>query len=151
MRISSPAFEDGGTIPERYTREGGNKRPSLKFEGIPPTAQSLALIVDNPEAPQGAFTHWIVFNLSPATRELNENVMPTILQQGRNDYGQDGYAGPKSPSNEHHYFFRLYALDSRLTLTHGVSRLDLEEAMIGHIIAVAECQGQFGAPVAVAG
>ena len=111
MRISSPAFADEGTIPEKYTREGGNKRPTLHFEAIPPGTQSLALIVDNPDAPYGAFTHWLVFNLSPATRGLSEDIMPVMLEQGRNDYGQDGYSGPKSPSGEHCFYFRLYALD----------------------------------------
>jgi Raf kinase inhibitor-like YbhB/YbcL family protein len=145
MTISSPAFEDGGTIPERYTREGGNMRPTLQFKDVPAGAQSLVLIMDNPDAPQGPFTHWIVYNLSPATRELNGNVTPTMLRQGRNDYGQDSYSGPKSPSGEHRHFFRLYALDSQLEITHGASRLDVEEAMIGHVIATAECHGHFGA------
>jgi Raf kinase inhibitor-like YbhB/YbcL family protein len=144
MRISSPAFEDGGTIPEKYTREGGNKWPTLRFNAVPVGTQSLVLIMDNPDAPQGAFTHWIVYGLSPATCELNENVVPINLHQGRNDYGQDKYSGPKSPCGEHRYFFRLYALDTQLSLGRGVSRLDLEEAIIGHVIATAECQGHFG-------
>ena len=147
MRINSPAFQEGEPIPERYTREGGNKRPSLRFHEIPHAAQSLVLIMDNPDAPNGTFTHWIVFNLSPATRELNENITPTVLHQGVNDYGQSSYGGPKSPSADHRYFFRLYALDAQLDVLNGVSRLDLEEAMIGHVIAVAECQGRFAAPV----
>jgi Raf kinase inhibitor-like YbhB/YbcL family protein len=145
MKISSPAFEDGGTIPDKYTREGGNKRPTLHFEDIPAGTQSLVVIMDNPDAPQGMFTHWIAYDLSPATRELNENITPINLHQGRNDYGQNTYSGPKSPNGEHHYFFRLYALDDQLRLSHGVSRLDLEEAMIGHVIETAECQCHFGA------
>jgi Raf kinase inhibitor-like YbhB/YbcL family protein len=91
------------------------------------------------------FTHWIVFNLSPATRELNENVAPDSLHQGRNDVGQIGYSGPKSPSGEHRYCFRLHALDARLEFLQGVSRLDVEEAMIGHVIDTAECRGHFAA------
>jgi hypothetical protein len=149
MRISSPAFNNGGTIPERYTRDGGNKWPTLRFYDVPATAQSLALIVGNPDAPRGAFTHWIVFNISPATRELNEDAEPGMLHQGRNDYGQDDYAAPISPSPEHQYYFRLYALDTQLPLSHGISRLRLESSMIGHVIAEAEIQGHFAAPVPV--
>jgi Raf kinase inhibitor-like YbhB/YbcL family protein len=110
--------------------------------------------VDNPDAPQGMFTHWIVYDLSPATRELNENVVPINLHHRRNDYGQDKYTALKSPGGDHHNVFQLYALDAQLALSHGASRLDLEEAMIGHVIAViatAECQGYFGALATVAG
>jgi Raf kinase inhibitor-like YbhB/YbcL family protein len=151
MKISSPAFEDEDTIPDKYTRQGGNIRPPLHFEDIPADAQSLVVVMDNPDAPQGMSTHWIVYNLSPAIRDLNENVAPTMLHQGRNDYGQDAYSGPKSVCDEHRYFFRLYALDAQLALPHGGSRLDLEEAMIGHVIATAECQGRFAALAEMAG
>lgn len=145
MRISSPAFEDGGTIPDQYSKEGGNKRPPLRFEDIPATAKSLVIIVDDPDAPNGTFTHWLAFNILTSVREIAENVSSAPMQEGRNDYGQSSYGGPKPPSGEHRYYFKLYALDDRLPLQRGVSRLQLEEAMIGHVIAEAECAGRFAA------
>jgi Raf kinase inhibitor-like YbhB/YbcL family protein len=142
MRITSPAFDDGGTIPYQYTNEGGNQRPSLRFEDVPSNARSLALIVDDPDGPHGTFTHWIAFNISPTTREIAGNILVT-LHQACNDYGHAEYGGPKQPSADHRFFFRLYALDEELTLPRGASRLDLEEAMLGRVIAVAECMGRF--------
>jgi Raf kinase inhibitor-like YbhB/YbcL family protein len=144
MRITSPAFEDGGTIPDQYSKEGGNERPPLRFEEVPSSAQSLALVVDDPDALQGTFTHWLAYNISPATREIGANSLVTI-QQACNDYGQTEYAGPRPPSGEHRYFFKLYALDDRLSLSRGASRLDMEEAMVGHVIDVAEYVGRFAA------
>jgi hypothetical protein len=144
MRITSPAFEDGGTIPDQYSKEGGNQRPPLRFEDVPSSAQSLALVVDDPDAPQGTFTHWLAYNILPAAREIGDDTLATI-QQACNDYGQTGYGGPKPPSGEHRYFFKLYALDDRLLLQRGASRLDMEEAMLGHVIAEAEYMGRFAA------
>jgi hypothetical protein len=145
MRISSPAFEDGGIIPDDCTREGGNKPPTLCFEDVPASTQSLAVILENPDAPQGLLTHWVVFNLSPSIREVDENTKPLMLHQGRNDCGVDGYSGPKSPSPDHGYCFRLFALDTKLALAPGAPRLDVEEAIIGHVIEEARCCGHFGA------
>jgi len=145
MTISSPAFEDEGTIPEKYTRHGGNVRPPVHFEDIPSETQSLVVVMDNPDVPQGLLTHWIAYNISPAIRDLDENVNPKMFKQGRNDFGQDDYSGPKLVTDEHRYFIRLYALDAKLELPHGASRLDLEEAMIGHVIDTAECHGHFAA------
>jgi len=144
MRLSSPAFEEGETIPDQYSKEGGNQRPPLRFEDVPSTAQSLALIVDDPDAPQGTFTHWLVYNISPAIREFGGDTLVTA-QQACNDYGQSDYGGPRPPSGEHRYFFKLYALDDRLSLPRGASRLDMEEAMLGHVITEAEYMGRFAA------
>ncbi len=143
MTISSPAFRHGGTIPDRYSKDGGNQRPTLRFEEVPTNAQSLALIVDDPDAPNGTFTHWLAYNISPATREISDNTL--TLQQACNDYGQNGYGGPRPPSGEHRYCFKLFALDDRISLPRGASRLDMEEAMLGHVIAEAEYMGRFGA------
>jgi hypothetical protein len=145
MRIRSPAFEDGGTIPDQYGKEGGNKRPPLQFEDIPTSAKSLVIIVDDPDAPNGTFTHWLAFNIPTSVRELAENAASVPMQEGRNDYGQSSYGGPKPPSGEHRYYFKLYALDDQLPLQRGVSRLQLEEGMIGHVIGEAECVGRFAA------
>jgi hypothetical protein len=145
MRISSTAFENGGTIPDQYSKEGGNKRPPLRFEDIPSDAQSLVIIVDDPDAPNGTFTHWLAFNIPTSVREIAETATSVPMQEGRNDYGQSSYGGPKPPSGEHRYYFKLYALDDRLPLQRGVSRLQLEEAMIGHVIGEVECVGRFAA------
>jgi Raf kinase inhibitor-like YbhB/YbcL family protein len=145
MRISSPAFEEGGTIPDEYSKEGGNKQPPLIFEDVPATARSLALIVDDPDAPQGTFTHWLAFNIPTSVRQILEGGTAVQMEQGRNDYGQTGYGGPKPPSGEHRYFFKLFALDDKLSVSRGASRLELEEAMIGHVIAEAEYVGRFTA------
>jgi Raf kinase inhibitor-like YbhB/YbcL family protein len=148
MRISSPAFEDGGTIPDQYTREGGNQKPPLSFEDVPANARSLALIVDAPDGPQGTFTHWIAFNISPSVREIaGEPEVP--LQQACNDYGQADYGGPKTPSPDHRFYFKLYALDEALSLPRGASRLDFEEAILGRVLAEAECMGRFTSQVPV--
>jgi hypothetical protein len=144
MRITSPAFADGGQVPEQYSKDGGNQRPPLRFEDVPSNTQSLALVVDDPDAPNGTFTHWLAFNISPAAREIGDSALNTF-QQACNDYGQTDYGGPKPPSGEHRYFFKLYALDDRLTLERGASRLDMEEAMLGHVIAEAEYMGRFAA------
>jgi len=142
MRITSPAFEDGGTIPDPYTREGGNQKPPLRFEDVPASARSLALIVDDPDGPQGTFTHWIAFNIAPTISEIGGDAA-VPLHQAYNDYGQADYSGPKRPSGEHRYYFKLYALDDEISLARGASRLDMEEDMLGHIIAEAECMGHF--------
>jgi Raf kinase inhibitor-like YbhB/YbcL family protein len=144
MRINSTAFADGGTIPDQYSKEGGNQRPPLRFEDVPNNAQSLAVVVDDPDAPQGTFTHWLAYNILPATREIGDGTLVTF-QQACNDYGQTDYGGPKPPSGEHRYFFKLYALDDRLLLQRGASRLDMEEAMLGHVITEAEYMGRFAA------
>jgi hypothetical protein len=117
----------------------------LQFEDIPTSAKSLVIIVDDPDAPNGTFTHWLAFNIPTSVRELAENAASVPMQEGRNDYGQSSYGGPKPPSGEHRYYFKLYALDDQLPLQRGVSRLQLEEGMIGHVIGEAECVGRFAA------
>jgi Raf kinase inhibitor-like YbhB/YbcL family protein len=148
MRITSPAFEDGGTIPDQYSKEGGNQRPPLRFDDVPADAKSLALVVDDPDAPQGMFTHWLVYNIPPATRDFGVDSLLTI-QQAINDYGHADYDGPRPPSGEHRYVFKVYALDDRLTMPRGASRLDMEEAVLGHVIGAAELTGHFAARVLV--
>jgi Raf kinase inhibitor-like YbhB/YbcL family protein len=144
MRISSTAFEEGGPIPDQYSKDGGNQKPPLEIEDVPAGAQSLALIVDDPDAPNGTFTHWLVYNISPATREIGGDTS-VAMQQACNDYGQNDYGGPRPPSGEHRYYFKLYALDDRISMPRGASRLDMEEAILGHVIAEAELMGRFAA------
>jgi hypothetical protein len=144
MRINSPAFEDGETIPDQYSKDAGNQKPPLRFDDVPSDAKSLALIVDDPDAPHGTFTHWLAYNISPATREIGGDTSVT-MQQACNDYGQNDYGGPRPPSGEHRYFFKLYALDDQISMSRGASRLDMEEAILGHVIAEAEYMGRFAA------
>lgn len=141
MKISSPVFEDGGMIPEEYSKEGGDKSPPLMISDVPPGAQSLGLIVDDPDAPQGTFTHWLLYNISPSTEELSENVKAIRMKHGKNDYGDSSYGGPKPPSGEHRYFFKLFALDVKPDLPRGASRTELEQAMNGPIPPCATAPG----------
>ncbi|ACM18703.1 phosphatidylethanolamine-binding protein [Geotalea daltonii FRC-32] len=143
MKISSPAFTDSQSIPDRYTCNGNNISPPLRFENIPARAKSLALIVDDPDAPAGTWTHWIVWNMSPRTRELAENAAPREAIVGKNDFYHNSYGGPCPPSGTHRYFFRLYALDAVLQTAGHATRAELEKALQPHIIETAELMGTY--------
>lgn len=145
MKISSSAFEYGSPIPPRYSREGDNQSPPLQFEEVPSEARSLVLIVDDPDAPHGTFTHWIVFNIESGTAAFHENQPPREVRFGMNDWGETSYGGPRPPDGEHRYFFKLYALDSLLALPTGASRREIERAMETHVVANAELMGRFAA------
>jgi len=145
MKISSSAFEEGGSIPKQFAKQDADKSPPLNIEDVPELAKSLVLIMDDPDAPNGTFTHWILFNVSPRTKEVHEDSPPVMATQGRNDYGDVGYGGPKPPSGEHRYFFKLYALDSVLPLSRGAKRQQLEALMEGHVLEEAETMGRFAA------
>ncbi len=145
MTISSPAFDEGETIPNKYSRDGGDKSPPLQIEGVPDKAKSLVLIMDDPDAPSGTFTHWLLFNVSPRTKEIHEDAPPVMATQGRNDYGEIGYSGPQPPSGEHRYFFRLFAIDTVLSLSRGVKRAEVEDAIADHVIDEAETMGRYSA------
>src|SRR5690242_10416403 len=122
MRVLSSAFRNGEQIPPEYARDGDDKSPPLHIEGVPMNAKSIVLIMDDPDAPRGTFTHWIVFDIDPRRVEIEENQVPEEAHQGRSNWGQCGYGGPKPPSGEHRYFFRLYALDKKLGLPEGAMR-----------------------------
>jgi Raf kinase inhibitor-like YbhB/YbcL family protein len=143
MRITSPVFRNGDFLPRQYTRDGEDKSPPLRIEDVPANTQSLVLIVDDPDAPRGVFTHWIVFDLDPKTFDIGEDHAPENARQGTNDWGQVEYGGPKPPSGEHRYFFRLFALDRKLDLSRGSTRRQVEGAMQGHVIATAELMGRY--------
>ncbi|MCI0745910.1 MAG: YbhB/YbcL family Raf kinase inhibitor-like protein [Verrucomicrobia subdivision 3 bacterium] len=143
MNITSQAFTNGGKIPDKYTKYGDNRIPPVRFEDVPERARSLALIVDDPDAPSGTFNHWLLFNLDPRTREIKEDSVPVMATQGRNDYGEVAYGGPQPPSGEHRYFFKAYALDTVLPLTRGVSRQELEREMKDHILDSATLMGKY--------
>ena len=149
MKLTSTVFTEGGPIPSKYTCDGENISPPLTWSGIPPSTKSLALIVDDPDAPGKTWVHWIVYNLSPASNSLNEN-MPATNQinsqafQGTNDFKKIGYGGPCPPSGTHRYFFKLYALDSTVTITsERATKDELLRNMQGHIIAQAELIGLY--------
>jgi Raf kinase inhibitor-like YbhB/YbcL family protein len=143
MKLTSSAFMPGGNIPNRYTMYGENLIPALHVEDIPTDARSLALIMDDPDTPQGTFTHWLLFNLDPRTHDFGGDIGPAEAAQGMNDFGRIEYGGPKPPSGEHRYYWKLFALDSRLNLNNGATRDDLEANISGHILASATLMGRY--------
>lgn len=145
MKITSSAFENNGIIPEKYSCHGENINPPLNFEEIPENAASLALIVDDPDAPSGDFVHWLVFNIDPAITEAEEGVKIPGAIEGTNSSGSNNFIPPCPPAGLHHYYFRLYALDTPLTLDNQAAKPDLLDAMEGNILAKAELIGLFQA------
>ena len=143
MRIMSQAFKDGEKIPDKYSKYGENRIPPMHLEDIPEKARSLALIVDDPDAPNGTFNHWLLFNMDPRIRDIKEDCVPVMATQGRNDFGEVEYDGPKPPSGEHRYFFKAYALDLVLPLSRGVKRQELEGEINGHILESASLMGKY--------
>jgi len=135
MKIRSSAFENGGMIPVLYTCNGNGLIPPLLFEGVPKEARSMALIVDDPAAADGIFTHWAVWNIAPAAGGIAGG-LPKGAKEGQNSSGRIGYYPPCPPRGEHKYYFRLYALDSMLNLQTGASRRDVEAAMRGKIVGI---------------
>ncbi len=140
LGISSTAFQAKGKIPSRYTCEGEDINPPLDIENIPPKAKSLAVIMEDPDAPGGTWTHWVVWNI-PITHHIKENEVPG--EQGMNDFRRLGYGGPCPPSGNHRYFFKVYALDDLLQLPEGACKRDLEEGLRYHIIAYGELVGNY--------
>ncbi|HWQ45076.1 MAG TPA: YbhB/YbcL family Raf kinase inhibitor-like protein [Methanosarcina barkeri] len=140
IKVFSSAFEANRTIPRKYTCDGKNLNPPLELEGIPEEAESLVLIIDDPDAPMKIFTHWIVWNIEPVAK-IEEDSIPGV--EGINDFRKIGYGGPCPSSGTHRYFFRVYALDRKLELKAGAGRKELESEMIGHIIAEGELIGKY--------
>lgn len=119
MRITSSTFEEGGWIPERHTCDGRDVSPPLEFEDVPQKCASLALIVDDPDAPRGVFTHWLVWNMPAEQRSVPEGAVPPGAMEGTNDFGVVGWSGPCPPEGRHRYRFRLIALDRVLDIRQG--------------------------------
>jgi Raf kinase inhibitor-like YbhB/YbcL family protein len=142
LKISSPAFKQYEQIPKKFTCNGDNVSPPLKIENIPQKTKSLALIVDDPGAPAGTFTHWLVWNISPTKTNLSVGEKNAI-SQGTNDFGNSKYAGPCPPSGTHWYFFKLYALDSKIDISVKSKKKDLVAAMQNHIIQTATLIGKY--------
>ena len=140
LKLMSPAFKDGGDIPQRYSCEGENVNPPLEIKGMPRQTQTLALLVEDPDTGHGVFDHWLVWNIHP-NELIRENDVPGVY--GRNGFGKNGYGGPCPPQGKHRYFFHVYALDTELNLPPGSTKRELQDAMHGHILAVAELMGYY--------
>jgi hypothetical protein len=143
LTLSSPAFEHGKPIPARYTCDGEDINPPLLISQVPSTCKTLALIVDDPDAPAGTWSHWLVWNIDPATSLLPEGSVPDGSVQGMTDFRRSGYGGPCPPSGVHRYFFRLFALDRRLTLGPDTTRQSLLSALKGHVVMQTELMGTY--------
>ncbi len=153
FEFASSAVADGQSIDARYTCDGDDVSPALSWTGVPDEAQELALVVDDPDAPSGLFTHWLLYGLSPEVTSLPEGVpdggeleTPAPLRQGENSAGEVGYRGPCPPEGQHHYVFRLLALDAELALEAGADRAAFDEAVAGHAIAEARLTALYERP-----
>ena len=147
--IASTNFPNGGDIPKKFTCDGADASPELSWTEPPAGTQGFALIADDPDAPVGNWTHWVLYDLPPATTSLPEGVskideLPGGERQGRNDFRKIGYNGPcPPPGKAHRYFFKLYALGSKLNLKPGASKQEVEQAMQGHILGKTEWMGRY--------
>lgn len=140
LTVYSTVFSHKGHLPSEYTCDGKDINPPLEVENIPEGTKSLALIMEDPDAPRGTFDHWLVWNISP-NEAIAENTNPGI--SGTNDFGKTGYGGPCPPSGVHRYFFKVYALDTKLELLAGADKKTLLEAMNGHILSEGEMMGLY--------
>ncbi len=148
IKLTSSAFEDGGMIPSKYTCDGDDVSPPLKWDNVPEEVRSIALICDDPDAPMGTWVHWVLFNLPAGARELSENVpadntLADGARQGLTDFGRVGYGGPCPPGGTHRYFFKIYALDVQVELASTARKQDLLGAMEGHILAEGQLVGKY--------
>ena len=143
MKIISLAFGHAESIPSKHTCDGENLSPPLTIAGVPDGAKSLVLIVEDPDAPSGDFTHWLVWNINPATSAVEEGAAPAGAVEGMTDFGRQGYGGPCPPSGEHRYFFKLFALDTTLAFSPLTQKKELVEAMRGHILSQVELMGRY--------
>ena len=143
MFLTSEAFENNEFIPKQYSYKGGNINPSLLINNVPEGTKSLALIVDDPDAPVRVYSHWLVWNIPVNTKKIEEGLLPEGSIQGLNDFQKNEYDGPYPPSGTHRYFFKLYALDFVLNLEENSRKVDLENAMTGHILSEASLIGLY--------
>ncbi len=148
IEIHSPTFENNELIPKDYTCDGKDISPPLSWSGIPENTKSLVLICDDPDAPMGTWVHWVIYNMPPASKGLQEGVIPLPdlpydTKQGINDFKKVGYSGPCPPSGTHRYFFKLYALNTKLNLKSNATKNQLLAAMKGHILSQTELIGKY--------
>lgn len=141
MQLTSPAFQDNGQIPAKYTCDGDNTNPQLVIENVPRGTKSLALIMEDPDAPNGLWVHWVLWNIRPNIGTLVERAEPRESVIGKNSWGHNQYGGPCPPSGTHRYMFKMFALDTTLDLAGTASKGQLEVAMEGHVLAEATLTG----------
>jgi Raf kinase inhibitor-like YbhB/YbcL family protein len=138
--MTSPEFRDNSRIPSKYTCDGNNISPPLEIQGIPEGTISMVLIVDDPDAPMGTWDHWIVWNIQPKDR-IEENSVPGT--EGINDFRKHSYGGPCPPSGTHRYFFKIYALDTKLNISSNSRKSDVERAMKDHVLTKGQLIGLY--------
>ncbi len=143
FRITSPAFTEGQPIPARFTADGADISPELRLTDPPRGTASIALIMDDPDAPAGTWVHWVVWNLPADVGTIPEGSLPPGAIQGRNSWGRTAYGGPSPPSGTHRYFFKAYALDTTLDLPASTDAVGLERAMKGHVLAEDSLMGTY--------
>jgi Raf kinase inhibitor-like YbhB/YbcL family protein len=147
LELRSSAFDAHGKIPRQYTCDGNNTAPPLVWQGVPEQTRSLALIVDDPDAPRGTWVHWVLYNIPPTATGLPEGVtassLPSGAREGLNSWKRTGYGGPCPPSGSHRYVHKLYALDTELGHLDKPSKAELEAAMQGHVLAQAKLVGTY--------
>src|SRR3990167_8339376 len=148
MQLTSSAFRDQGIIPSLYTCEGQNINPPLSWADMPPETKSFVLILDDSDVPKhvrpdGMWDHWILFNIPPNVHHITANWTPPTSLSGKTTWGNTLYGGPCPPDREHRYFFKLYALDTLLSLPVGSLKKEIEKAMAGHILAHAQLIGRY--------
>jgi Raf kinase inhibitor-like YbhB/YbcL family protein len=151
MQITSSQFDHEGVIPSKYTCDGENINPPIKIHEVPEQAKTLVLLMDDPDVPtsireDGMWDHWVLFNIPPETKYINENSVPPEAVSGVNTGKASGYGGPCPPDREHRYYFKLYALDIVIDLDDTATKADVESAMQGHIIARSELMGRYNRP-----
>ncbi len=143
LKITSQAFQNNGHITGKYTCDGEDINPPLLIENCPQATKSIAMIVDDPDAPVGIWVHWVIWNIAPDVKEIKENTIPQGAIEGMNDFGKHSYGGPCPPSGTHRYFFKVYALDNMFGISPNSNKADLENAMKGHILAQGQIIGLY--------
>ena len=148
IKITSPVFKDGGMIPPKYTCDGENISPPINWGNKPAGTKSIALICDDPDAPSDTWVHWVIYNIPPDTDGLdadvpNDMVLADGTYHGKNDWDKMGYGGPCPPSGIHRYFFKIFALDTKLELEPGATKQELLKAMQGHILSENSLTGKY--------
>lgn len=143
MQIISSAFEHNQNIPVKYTCDGENINPPLEVVDLPENTQSLVIIMDDPDAPNGTWVHWTVWNIAPTTKMIPASSVPSDAIEGETSFGRTGYGGPCPHAGTHHYFFKLYALDTNPDLDPAAEKEQLVEAMEGHVLEKAELVGLY--------
>lgn len=143
MKIESPVFAEGGQIPPQYTCDGEDYSPELIISDVPEGTKSFVLIVDDPDASSGNWVHWTMWNIVPETRVIKERTVPLGAVEGETDFKKPGYGGPCPARGNHRYYFKLYALDTLLSLPVRSTKSDIEAAIVGHSIAEASVMGRY--------